>query len=214
MRISFTNRDGAERFLALRFNVAKFVFQRILPDSAGKAILTDDGKSVPMSTMIPLEMRASHDSRSFTLFWKSLLEAASVDDLLSAVASIQKDFEARGQVAGAPMAWSTVKPDPGADAPENKVAITKFIGDTNLCKIPDTDGTPAEFRIVLGYLNMWAVKKYAVGAGKTADNGYSSLYSTDNGQLACKLVSKNLLLDFYGDISLTPSEGPSKSEPS
>lgn len=87
-----------------------------------------------------------------------------------------------------------------------KKAKLFFISDTNVVKIPGTDATPSQFRVVMSFLESAMTNKYTVGAGLDADGGYSNIYE-ESGYLFAKNLSKTLRLNYYGSLSLVPSEG-------
>jgi len=96
--------------------------------------------------------------------------------------------------------------DPKAGNPK-----VRFISDTMSMRIPGTKATPCEFRVTMQYIESELAKRCTCAAqGSLArdntDQGISTIYEKD-GHLVCKEMPTRLRLNYWGTLTICPSDG-------
>jgi len=73
--------------------------------------------------------------------------------------------------------------------------------------IPGTEATPTQFGFVLSYLQHYVFSLFCPGTGNLiSDSEWNTIYEL-NGNLYAKKVNKGMRLNFYGNLSISASEG-------
>ena len=192
---------GTNRLMALKARMYHHVFQRLLPDSSAIPLMNDH-ELLPV--IADIETAVVQDKDASIAFWQELLGKGDFkrEQLLTWLRA--KEAEVRAAASSSATATPTdtkIKKEGGDDS----TAVPKVRRMSDLMtNIPGTDGTPTQFRVLLEYLQYRLSSRCPFGLW--ADIGLSKI-SESNGFLVVDTMPKQMHLNYYGSLTLTPQEG-------
>ena len=87
---------------------------------------------------------------------------------------------------------------------------SRYLADSYMAPIPGTQGLPSQFRMATAFIQHYLEADCAPGASLLfSDYGWSTIYE-DRDELHLHTVQKSTRLNFFGNVTLVPSEGAIK----
>ncbi|CAK0884001.1 unnamed protein product [Prorocentrum cordatum] len=204
----FTNKDGAMRLTRMHYHIALLAVKRRMPETPfimNKVI--DDMTSEVTNSFVAL-LRRIRTADLYKKAWQAFMKYEAVNACKDCVSTISQELDSaataniKKETAGTPSTTGvTTTPS---------VAAKRHMSDNCIVRILGTKGSPSQFRIVVPIMELALTRRCSVGTGPHSDSGYSKVYEKDGILCVDAPVPRGMLFNYFGSLSLVPSEGAIK----